>query len=147
MGQMICGPYNSTAVSRSHMMASSNGNIFRLTGHLCITQNIILLSYIKARLYDRGIAWWRHQMETSSALLAICAGNLPVTGEFTAQWPVTRSFDVFFDLCLNKLFTQPHILAKIKENIKCFHLMTSSWCFAHDSFRLTLDLKTRRLIM
>ena len=41
-------------------------------------------------------------METFSALLAICAGNSPVTGEFPAQRPVTRSFDVFFDLCLNK---------------------------------------------
>ena len=46
------------------MMTSSNGNIFRLTGHL-----------------------W---------------GNSPVAGEFPAQRPVTRSFDVFFDLRLNK---------------------------------------------
>ena len=30
-------------------------------------------------------AWWRHQMETFSALLALCAGNSPVTGEFPAQ--------------------------------------------------------------
>ena len=37
-----------------------------------------------------------------SALLAICAGNSPVTGEFPTQGPVTRSFDVYFDLCLNK---------------------------------------------
>ena len=37
-------------------------------------------------------------METISALLALCAGNSPVTGEFPAQKPVTRSFDVFFDL-------------------------------------------------
>ena len=44
--------------------------------------------------------WWRHQMETFSALLAICAGNSPVPGEFPAQRPVTRSFDVFFDLRL-----------------------------------------------
>ena len=48
------------------------------------------------------ISWWRHQMETFSALLAICAGNSPVPGEFPAQRPVTRSFDVFFDLRLNK---------------------------------------------
>ena len=47
-------------------------------------------------------SWWRHQMETFSALLAICAGNSPVTGEFSAQRPVTRSFDVFFDPHLNK---------------------------------------------
>ena len=46
-------------------------------------------------------AWWHHQMETFSALLAICAGNSPVPGEFPAQRPVTRSFDVFFDLHLN----------------------------------------------
>ena len=46
--------------------------------------------------------WWRHQMETFSALLAICAGNSPVSGEFPAQRPVTRGFDVFFDLRLNK---------------------------------------------
>ena len=48
------------------------------------------------------ITWWRHQMETSSALLAFCAGNSPVTGEFPSQRPVTLSFDVFFDLWLNK---------------------------------------------
>ena len=46
--------------------------------------------------------WWRHQMETFSTLLAFCAGNSPVTGEFPAQRPVTRSFGVFFDLCPNK---------------------------------------------
>ena len=42
-------------------------------------------------------SWWRHQMETLSALLAHCAGNSPVTGEFPSQRPVTRSCDVFFD--------------------------------------------------
>ena len=30
-------------------------------------------------------AWWRRQMETFSALLALCAGNSPVTGEFPPQ--------------------------------------------------------------
>ena len=40
-------------------------------------------------------------METFSALLAICAGNSPVPGVFLTQRPVTRSFDVFFDLRLN----------------------------------------------
>ena len=41
-------------------------------------------------------------METFSALLVICAGNSPVPGEFPTQMPVTRSFDVFFDLYPNK---------------------------------------------
>ena len=30
----------------------------------------------------------------------LCAGNSPATGEFSSQRPVTRSFDVFFDLRL-----------------------------------------------
>ena len=47
-------------------------------------------------------SWWRHQMETFSALLAICAGNSPVTGEFPTQRPVTRSVGVFLDLRLNE---------------------------------------------
>ena len=56
--------------------------------------------YIEDYFTDR--AWWRHQMETFSTLLTICAGNSPVTGEFPAQRPVTWSFDVFFDMSLNK---------------------------------------------
>ena len=40
------------------------------------------------------VSWWRNQMETIS--------DSPVPGEFPAQRPVTQSFDVFFDLRLNK---------------------------------------------
>ena len=43
-------------------------------------------------------SWWHHRMETFSALLAFAR----VTGGFPLQRPVTRSFDVFFDLRLNK---------------------------------------------
>ena len=48
------------------------------------------------------ITRWHHQMETFSVLLALCVGNSPVTSEFPSERPVTQSFDVFFDLCLNK---------------------------------------------
>ena len=41
-------------------------------------------------------------METFSALLALYAGDSPITGEFPAQRPVTRSFGVLFDLRLIK---------------------------------------------
>ena len=47
-------------------------------------------------------SWWRHQMETFAALVALCVGKSPVTGEFPSQRPVMRSFDVFFDLHFNK---------------------------------------------
>ena len=41
-------------------------------------------------------------MGTFSVLLALWARKSPVPGEFPSQRPVTRSFDVFFDLHLNK---------------------------------------------
>ena len=47
-------------------------------------------------------SWWCHQMEPFSTLLALCAGNSPVTDEFPAQWPVKWNFDVIFDLRLKK---------------------------------------------
>ena len=68
---------------------------------LCNTIPYILMCFILS-FKVCGTAWWRHQMETFSALLGICAGNSPAPGVFPAQRPVTRSFDVFFDLRLNK---------------------------------------------
>ena len=46
--------------------------------------------------------WWRHQVKIFFAILAICAGNSPIAGEFPTQRPLTRRFDVFFDLHPNK---------------------------------------------
>ena len=54
------------------------------------------------KINGQQLSWWRHQMETFSTLLALCAGNSSVHGEFPAQRPVAQSFDVFFDLRLNK---------------------------------------------
>ena len=58
VGLYAVADWNFLTVRVVTMMTSSNGNILRVTGHLC--------------------------------------------GEFPAQRPVTRSFDVFFDLRLNK---------------------------------------------
>ena len=57
-----------------------------------------MISNIKFHIFT----WWRHQIETISALLALCAGNPSVTGEFPSQRPVTWSCDAFFDLHPNK---------------------------------------------
>ena len=45
-------------------------------------------------------------LELIFRVMALCAGNSPVTGEFPWQRPVARSFDVFFDLCLSKRFSK-----------------------------------------
>ena len=49
---------------------------------------------------------WRHQMETFSVLLALCVGNSPVTVNFPHKGQWRRTFDAFFDLCLNKLLSK-----------------------------------------
>ena len=67
-------------------------------------ENTMML-YNKNMIYrtsSRMTTWGRHQMETFFALLAICTGNSTVTGEFPTQRPLTRSFDIFVDLPLNK---------------------------------------------
>ena len=67
--------------------------------HDIITQ--ILSQLTSCRMLIQ-LAWWRHQMKTFSAPLALCVGNPPVTVASPSQRPVARGFDVFFDLRLNK---------------------------------------------
>ena len=74
--------------------------------HISFTCNILAAD--KHSHMKSALAWWSHLMETFSVLLDICVGNSPVPGEFPEKTPVTRSFDVFFDLRLNKrLSKQP----------------------------------------
>ena len=56
-------------------------------------------------LFKKYSRQWRdfgEQVEAFFALRALCAGNSPMSGELPTQSPVTRSFDVFLDLRLNK---------------------------------------------
>ena len=43
-----------------------------------------------------AVSWWRHQMETFSALLALCAGNspVPVNSPHKGQWRGTLMFSL-----------------------------------------------------
>ena len=77
------------------MKISSKWRHFRFSGRAWMSNYIPVASFT-------NMAWWRHQMEPFATLLVLCAGNSPVTGEFPAQRPATWSFDVFFDLSLNK---------------------------------------------
>ena len=67
---------------------------------LRVTQSICRTSYSSCR--KKRFPRWRHKMEAFYALLSLWEGNSPDTGGFPSQRPVTRCFDVFFDLRLNK---------------------------------------------
>ena len=80
----------------------------------------------KIREY-RSNSRWRHQLEKFSAILAFCVGNSPVTGEFPAQRPVTRSFDVFFDLDLNKCLTNNREAGDLRRH-RTHYTGIVMWC-------------------
>ena len=50
---------------------------------MCHTANVWVAQF---RNEDVCKTWWRHQMETFSALLAFCAGNSPVNSPHKGQW-------------------------------------------------------------
>ena len=71
-------------------------NKLRITGFLFFFKKVLRMSSAKPFRHDDVIKL-KHFRVTGH----LC-GNSPVPGEFPAQRPVTRSFDVFFDLRLNK---------------------------------------------
>ena len=80
----------------------------------------------------------KHHPEIFSALLAFLVGNSPVTGDFSSQRSVTRSFGVFFDLRLSKW---------LSKQLKRWWFETPSRSLwrqcndtAHDSIRLLCSL-------
>ena len=82
-------------------------------------------------LHDDVIKW-KH----FAALLAICAGNSPVSGEFPAQRPVTRSFDVFFDLRLNIRLSKQWQGWWFERPSCSLWRHCNGWCESYDVFRV-----------
>ena len=74
--------------------------------HCDMTKTQILNTIIRLQwwfLFDQSklwpnhcSTWWSHQMETFVALVAICAGNSPVTGEFPAKGQWRGTLMLFF---------------------------------------------------
>ena len=97
-------------------------------------------------------------METFSALLALCAGNSQVTGEFPSQRPVTRSYDVFFDLRLKKrlckqsglrwfetpLLIMTSLQCGIRQAVIHFFntTLTSTYCSTNHDGNIAIDVVT-----
>ena len=104
--------------SRTFVRVSKTGTYIFITGPLC--------------------AWWRHQMETFSALLAICAGNSPVPGDFPTQRPVTRSFEVYFDLCPNK---------RLSKQLWDWWFETQSWPLIRHCNECVIEVQCDRWIL
>ena len=81
------------------MMTSSNGSIFRFTGHLCgMASQITSLTSVYSTVYSGAV----QRKYLSSPSLAFVRGIHRWPVNFPTQRPVTRGFNVFFDLRPNK---------------------------------------------
>ena len=86
----------SDVLSRMKKVVGDKTDPHRVVLQQCINQ----LDFYPVNDY---IIWWcTSQIEIFCALLALCAGTSPVTGEFPSQSPETRSVDNFLDLRLHK---------------------------------------------
>ena len=56
--------------------------------------NIDLVMYCTIWLCSEFSSWWRHQMETFSALLAICVHRSPMNSSHKGQWPRALMFSL-----------------------------------------------------
>ena len=79
--QTQCSPSQSRFLTGC-TYSSNKSKYFKLTG-------IGWLRFLRSMISrDKHYPWWRHQMETFSALLALCAGNspVPVISPHKGQW-------------------------------------------------------------
>ena len=96
-----------TTATNSMIYVLEKGADIVVCGYVRYLLQFITLVLVENVVWLPPAAIFEFHMMTSSngnisALLAPCAGNSPVTDEFPSQRLVTRSFDVFFDLRLNK---------------------------------------------
>ena len=79
-------------------------------------------------------------MKTFSALLALCAGNSPVTNEIRSQRPVMRSFDLFFDLRLNNRFSKHRNAGDLRSHGADYDVTVMNFIFMdHCSWLINLS--------
>ena len=96
------GSHWSTGAAMVHMVVNINYVISNIT-HGCLNR----LRHFSTKIYISCYAFSRSPMMTSSngnifRITDPLRGEAPVTGGFSSQSPVTRSFDVFSDVRLNK---------------------------------------------
>ena len=83
------------------------------------------------------VTWWRHQMETFFALLFLCGGNSPVCGEFLAQRPLTRSFDVFLTTLSTNGWVNNREAGDLRRHRAHYDVIVMIWCNSAQFHSLT----------
>ena len=134
-------------------MTSSNANIFCVTGPLCgeFTAHWVFPAQKASNAENVSIwwchhvvtIWWRHDMETLSALLAICQGNPPVTcrvpADLTAgivvliivSYTLSREYRVVRNRYSRLIFTcEDRLCANLRVQEQSTNMTSQCQCFA-----------------
>ena len=111
--------------------------VFAQIYEICSTKELMSLANHCYNFLLVEVPWWRYQMETFSALLALCAGNSPVNSPHKCQWCGSLMF--FFYLRPNKRlskqwwgwwFETPSRSLWRHCNTSVAIVITASWCYA-----------------
>ena len=84
----------------THDYTTTSGYLTKLPSNSNVNENALKQISSNFISWHFSPSWWRHQMEAFSALLAICAGNSPVTGEYLRS--SRAAFDKLVILCMLK---------------------------------------------
>ena len=111
-----------------------------------VTEGVVGKVSSDTRLVSCNITWWRHQMETFSALLVFCAGNSPVTGEFPAQRP--EAWNLCFLWCVPEATVEQTMERPVIWDATALIMTSLSWT-NHTSTNITganLEIKIKNVI-
>ena len=81
---------------------------------------------------------------TFSASLALYEGNPPVTGGFPSQRPMIRSFDIFFDVCLNKRLSKFRDAGDLKRHRAQYDVIVKFAIYMHSSHSSLYDVQSKQ---
>ena len=95
---------------RSSSIKNTPTAVYALTSSIAYSGKSIIHIHQRCFIGTKSILrihlWWRHERKTFYALPGLCEGNPLVIGGFPSQRSERRSFDVFFELLLNKRFSK-----------------------------------------
>ena len=117
-----------TKASDWYIVDNARNNHCEMPHHICQAMICQHVRYIATFLQTKKlISWWRHQMETFSALLALWVENSSITGEFPSQRPVTvgqiLETQVIWDaiaFIMTSLYCEWGMLSHLKHLLKLF---------------------------
>ena len=98
--------------------------------HIFSWHPVLLVPPAGSRIPHSANTWWRHQMETFSALLALCAGNspVPVNSPHKGQW---RGALMFSLICaLNKRLRNNRETGDVRRYSAHYDVIVIHWHIA-----------------